>query len=142
MAQEVLIKTVFQVKRGLASAWTRVNPILRAGEPGFELDTGLLKVGNGTDDWKTLPYIGGSNSGMNFRGTVATLEDLPSEGQQAGDIWQVTKDNSMYIWNPTTETWEPFHVIDLSGYVSKKELEDGSYQLHVDRIVCGSSDNL
>jgi hypothetical protein len=51
------IKTTFQFKRGLAQAWTRVNPILSAGEPGFELDTGKLKIGDGSTSWNDLSYL-------------------------------------------------------------------------------------
>ena len=31
--------------------------LLGPGEPGFEIDTGKLKVGNGIDKWNDLPYI-------------------------------------------------------------------------------------
>ena len=46
MATQVL-RTLFQFKRGLAEAWDRNNPILAAGEPGWTLDTHILKVGDG-----------------------------------------------------------------------------------------------
>lgn len=54
---EVTYNTIFKFKRGNASAWASVNPILEAGEPGFELDTGKLKIGNGTTPWNELNYI-------------------------------------------------------------------------------------
>lgn len=54
-----VIKTTFQVKRGLAEAWNRVNPILEAGEPGWTLDTHILKVGDGVTAWKDLVGVGG-----------------------------------------------------------------------------------
>lgn len=38
--------------------WTQVNPILQAGEPGFEIDTGNLKIGDGLKNWNDLNYIG------------------------------------------------------------------------------------
>lgn len=54
---EVTYNTIFKFKRGNAAAWASVNPILEAGEPGFELDTGKLKVGNGVTPWNELNYI-------------------------------------------------------------------------------------
>ena len=51
------IKTTFQLRRGNAEVWAKNNPILAAGEPGFELDTGKLKIGNGNDTYNDLPYI-------------------------------------------------------------------------------------
>lgn len=45
-----------QVRRDTAANWTSVNPVLSAGEPGLETDTGRVKYGNGTQNWSTLPY--------------------------------------------------------------------------------------
>ena len=56
MATEV-VNTTFQFKRGLASAWDRLNPILAAGEPGWTLDTHILKVGDGIKTWKELKPV-------------------------------------------------------------------------------------
>lgn len=55
---EKIIKTTFLLRRGTAAQWAEHNPILRAGEPGFELDTKKLKIGNGEDAFNDLPYIG------------------------------------------------------------------------------------
>jgi hypothetical protein len=38
--------------------WTAANPVLQAGECGFEADTGNRKIGNGKDSWQRLPYCG------------------------------------------------------------------------------------
>jgi hypothetical protein len=46
-----------QLRRGDAADWTSTNPILAEGEVGVEIDTRKLKVGNGTDNWNTLPYL-------------------------------------------------------------------------------------
>lgn len=48
-----------QLRRGTAARWTEVNPVLDAGQPGFESDTHRLKIGDGSTDWNALPYIGG-----------------------------------------------------------------------------------
>ena len=58
---EIVIKTV-RLKRGTAEAWSRVNPILLDGEPGYERDTNRIKVGNGSTAWNDLPYIMGDFS--------------------------------------------------------------------------------
>ena len=52
-----VIKTTFQVKRGLAARWKELNLVLRPGEPGFELDTFKLKIGDGATAWNNLPYV-------------------------------------------------------------------------------------
>jgi hypothetical protein len=47
-----------QIRRGLASEWTSVDPILAPGEMGLETDTNYIKFGNGTDVWSDLAYAG------------------------------------------------------------------------------------
>ena len=61
MAQ--IVNITYQLKRGYADRWIEVNPVLRQGEPGFEIDTGKLKIGNGIDTWVNLSYIGENNDG-------------------------------------------------------------------------------
>lgn len=55
MAQ--LVEHMYQFKRGTADRWKELNLILGEGEPGFETDTGRLKIGNGKTRWNALPYI-------------------------------------------------------------------------------------
>lgn len=45
------------VRRGTATEWTAVNPILASGEFGYETDTAKFKVGNGSSNWGALPYF-------------------------------------------------------------------------------------
>lgn len=59
MATEV-IRTTFQLKRGLANAWEKANPILAAGEPGWTIDTHILKIGDGVLPWNDLNAISGT----------------------------------------------------------------------------------
>ena len=47
-----------QLRNDTAENWTTANPVLLKGEMGVEIDTGKTKIGNGTDDWKTLKYSG------------------------------------------------------------------------------------
>lgn len=48
-----------QLRRGIASEWTSVNPVLAIGELGLESDTGKFKIGNGTSTWSLLAYASG-----------------------------------------------------------------------------------
>jgi len=45
-----------QVRRDTAANWTSNNPVLNSGEWGFETDTELFKVGDGTTTWTSLGY--------------------------------------------------------------------------------------
>lgn len=46
-----------RIRRDTAAVWTATNPILADGEPGFEKDTGRLKIGNGVTPWRSLPVL-------------------------------------------------------------------------------------
>ena len=46
-----------QQRRGTAAQWTSANPVLAAGEIGFETDTGKFKIGDGTNTWSNLDYF-------------------------------------------------------------------------------------
>ncbi len=47
--------TTIQIRRGTAAEWTSANPVLAAGELGFEIDTKKLKGGDGVTSWSDLP---------------------------------------------------------------------------------------
>jgi hypothetical protein len=49
-----------QIRRGTAAQWTAANPVLIVGELGFETDTNLIKAGDGTTSWSSLPYYTGT----------------------------------------------------------------------------------
>lgn len=46
------------MRRDTAADWTAANPVLAAGEEGYETDTQRRKVGDGTTAWTGLPYAG------------------------------------------------------------------------------------
>lgn len=45
-----------QIRRDTASNWTSVNPVLAAGELGYETDTAKLKIGSGSN-WNSTNYF-------------------------------------------------------------------------------------
>ncbi len=53
------MKAIITLRDGSASAWTARNPVLKRGEPGFEVDTNRLKIGDGVRSWADLDYISG-----------------------------------------------------------------------------------
>ena len=49
--------TRMQQRRGVASQWASENPILGAGEIGFETDNNRFKIGDGLSNWTALDYF-------------------------------------------------------------------------------------
>jgi len=58
-----------QIRRDTAANWTASNPVLAAGEPAIETDTGKTKTGDGIRNWSALPY--GIESGLSSANTGA-----------------------------------------------------------------------
>ena len=54
-------KAIIQFRRDLAANWTTTNPVLAAGELGYETDTTFFKIGDGTTAWASLPYKKGTD---------------------------------------------------------------------------------
>jgi len=58
--------TRMQQRRGTAAQWTAANPVLAAGELGYETDTNEFRIGDGVNTWsslspfKNLEDLGGS----------------------------------------------------------------------------------
>ena len=55
--ENIQMATRMQQRRGTAAQWTAANPILAAGEIGFETDTSKFKMGNGSSAWSALTYF-------------------------------------------------------------------------------------
>jgi len=50
------MKTIL-LRRDTAARWAAFNVTLGQGEPGFEMDSGKLKIGDGNTPWLELPYF-------------------------------------------------------------------------------------
>jgi hypothetical protein len=70
-------QTVIRIRRSTASEWTTANPVLAAGEIGFESNTGRFKFGNGSASWSSLQYFTAvtTNTKANW---ISTNPVLPS----------------------------------------------------------------
>lgn len=90
-----------QLKRGTAARWVELNPVLAAGEPGFEYDTKKLKIGDGKTAWSDLPYTGSSDICC-----ADTYSQLPSIGDE-NCLYKVGDEKALYQWNDTESKYEP-----------------------------------
>ena len=52
------LKTRIQLRNDKAATWVEKNPVLLKGEMGIEVDTGKIKIGDGTKAWNGLSYSG------------------------------------------------------------------------------------
>ena len=98
-----------QIRRDTSANWLSVNPILAQGELGYELDTGRLKVGNGTLTWSALSYFGNEATNVptnlsDFNNDVGFItgfvESDPTVGSHIKSIsaLQVSNWDTSYSW--------------------------------------------
>lgn len=57
MATMNVVQAKLILRNGTAAEWVEKNPVLTKGELGAEIDTGLLKLGDGISAFSSLPYI-------------------------------------------------------------------------------------
>ena len=55
-----VLNTTFKFKRGTAARWAELNLVLEQGEPGWAIDTYVLKIGDGVTPQNDLPAISGA----------------------------------------------------------------------------------
>lgn len=63
-----------------------------------------LSTNDFTDD--LLNLLRKVSKPLNYKGSVPTYNDLPTEGNLEGDVWNVTKTDVNYAWTGTD--WDPF----------------------------------
>jgi hypothetical protein len=84
------LNTTIQVRRDTLDDWISEDPILEAGEIGFEVDTNRIKIGNGFDSWSDLEYTSGASS-------IKVSETEPSEVTE-GSVWFNSTEARTYIY--------------------------------------------
>lgn len=109
------------LRRDTSLNWEYNNPVLMLGEPGYESDTGMLKIGNGQDPWTQLNYIEGiegpagssgssGTSGMSVTGPTGNTGATGPQGE-IGSTGPMGPTGPGY--NYETGAWEP--ILYFSG---------------------------
>jgi hypothetical protein len=93
--------TQIQIRRGTAAEWAAEDPILAEGEIGFETDTDLIKIGDGTRDWSDLDYISTTAVAPTQTEYALEFDDTLGHHVYAGKFQQiapVSYGNCYYDW--------------------------------------------
>ncbi len=83
--------TRMQQRRGTAAQWTAANPILAAGEIGFETDTSKFKMGNGSSTWSALTYF------ANATELAAIVDGAPAALNTLNELAEALGDNPAFL---------------------------------------------
>jgi len=85
-------QTVIKLRRDTAANWTSVDPVLAAGEPGYETDSKKLKFGDGVTAWTALPYTESEVTDVEFIEFITTAGYTVGVGELAWNADQETLD--------------------------------------------------
>ena len=79
-------------------------------------------------------YADGKVAGAyRYKGTVATVDDLPASGNAEGDVWNVSADGMNYAW--TGSAWDALGAsVDLSAYPTMDEADERYVKVVQDRM--------
>lgn len=66
---------LIKVRRGTAAQWASADPTLASGELGYETDTNLLKIGDGTTAYSSLSPLGPESFSWGETDTLLTTVD-------------------------------------------------------------------
>jgi hypothetical protein len=78
--------TRIQLRRGTATQWTTADPILEAGEVGWESDTNKFKIGDGINNWDDLTYfLDATDTGFNAEDYILATSKNAVSGVAALD---------------------------------------------------------
>lgn len=89
-----------QLRRGLSSQWNSSNPILAQGEPGLELDTGRIKIGNSASTWTQLSYS--TTLGEDYLSLIAASANFLTKSD-ASNIY-APLGSASFVGTPTAPT--------------------------------------
>jgi hypothetical protein len=112
--------TRMQQRRGTAEQWNTANPILAAGEIGFETDTGAFKIGNGSSTWSALKYF------TDASGAPELLDTLNELAAALGD-------DPQYLSNHVSATTNVHGIADTDDLATKDYVTDAVSNATVDQ---------
>lgn len=100
-----------RARRGTAAQWSSANPTPGLGELCYETDTNKLKIGDGTDDYNTLPYVAGVTSGGG--------DGIPVGGTLNQALLKQSSTDGDADWETLTKTLVGLDQVDNTADVDK-----------------------
>ena len=109
-------KASIQIRRDTRANWLAENAVLKNGELGYETDTGILKVGDGTSGWNTIVRFANQN-------------DISMLNERIDDVLTVSSNNIYGVKIDTTDSNPETSVTytdDAAGFVPMRG-NDGNF---------------
>jgi hypothetical protein len=119
--------TRMQQRRGTAAQWTAANPVLAAGEIGFETDTSKFKMGNGSSTWSALQYFANASElAALVNGAPGLLDTLDELAQAIGDDPQFYLTIGQTVTNHTNASTMVHGIADTSLLATQSDVNNAA----------------
>ena len=116
-----------QQRRGTAAQWTAANPVLAAGEIGFETDTSKFKMGNGSSTWSALQYFANASElAALVNGAPGLLDTLDELAQAIGDDPQFYLTIGQTVTNHTNASTMVHGIADTSALATQSDVNNAA----------------
>jgi hypothetical protein len=123
--------TRMQQRRGTAAQWTSANPILAAGEIGYETDTGKFKIGNGSSTWSALNYYVDANAILD--GAPGVLDTLNELAASLGDDPAFFTTVATNLSNHESDTTNVHGIANTANLATLDDVSDAVSNATVDQ---------
>ena len=114
-------------RRDTTANWATANSVLSLGEPGLDITTNSLKVGDGTTAWANLDYIANKIYPKPQIEYTGVFGNAPS-------YWRYTGSPSVYISSSNGD----FRTAGSNLYLLDQNFDDGDFDL--DNIEINNAD--
>jgi Major tropism determinant N-terminal domain len=119
-------QTILQFRRGTAALWASQNPVLAAGEFGFETDTNKGKIGNGTTAYNSLSYVVGAFPASQLSGNTLASNVVTSSLTSVGTLTSLAVTNNIVYHITTNPQGGTTYTLALSDDGQIIELSNSS----------------
>lgn len=116
-----------QIRRGIGTEWSNVNPTLADGEIAYDKTTKQLKIGDGSSSWDTLQYFSPNTIGITTVVNVAVVSGVITAFNYVSTV--ATGTPPLAVASTTLNT--NFNADLLDG-------QHGSYYLNASNINAGT----
>jgi hypothetical protein len=119
-----------QLRRDTAADWTSADPTLAEGEIGIETDSGRFKIGDGSTEWSSLPYVATQTQlqGVVMLSDTASQADAdPGPGAFRWNHATQSSATELYVNDATATSVDITAVLDsmgVDGWLYLQQLDD------------------
>jgi|13_taG_2_1085334.scaffolds.fasta_scaffold02755_4 hypothetical protein len=120
------------IRRGTKAHWKELNTVLLEGEPGWEVDTKRLKIGDGVTNWNDLQYykIGDSEAAESFVHDNSVVPEyittVSSALEYFGAKFKAYDDQGVLEFTAGLQGLQPSYVLTIAAGSGGSALDLGS----------------